>query len=154
MFWRIVHLNRFDSLCVSSSLNVLYNEAAVFRLSVTRIIFSVLGNIASDVCFSIFAKSTAIRVCVTTVSLLLTKCFEIINSSATPSRIYTESAFCGHLGMNERWFSSISCLFVLSMQTTGHNGSYGHWYTSRTSSKAATNSALAFEIHHSFTSHT
>lgn len=39
------------------------------------------------------------------------------------------------------------------MQTTERNGSYGFWYTSRTSSIAATNPAPTFSMYHFFTSH-
>lgn len=47
----------------------------------------------------------------------------------------------------------MSCLFISLMHTTGRSGSYGRWYTSRTSSMDATNSTPAFGIHHSFPSH-
>ena len=89
----------------------------------------------------------------TTVSRLSARGSEIINTSATPFRTYTESTFSGCPGSHGMWVSFISCLFVSLIHTTGHSRSYDYWYTSRTFSIAATNSAPAFGMHHSFTSH-
>ena len=67
------------------------------------------GCSTSDVYFNIFAKSFAVRVLVTTVSRLPARGSEIINTSATPLRTYTESTFSGHPGPHGTRVSFISC---------------------------------------------
>ena len=101
------------------------SQFMVFRLSVTRTIFSVRGYRVSEVYRRISAKSNAVRVCVTTVSLLPARGSEIMKTSATPLRTYTESTFSGWPGSQGIRVSFMSCLFVSSMQTTGRRGSYG-----------------------------
>lgn len=126
-FSRSHYSKRSASLRASSGGKALYNEAGewVFRLSVTRTIFSVRGYRVSEVYRRISAKSNAVRVCVTTVSLLPARGSEIMKTSATPLRTYTESTFSGWPGSQGIRVSFMSCLFVSSMQTTGRRGSYG-----------------------------
>src|SRR5208282_2642966 len=62
---------------------------------------------------------------------------------AVPRRSYSLSYFAmspGRVGSGTRT-SAINCLLHSSMQTMGRLGSCGRWYTSNTSSIAATNSA-------------
>src|SRR5437763_6370545 len=68
-----------------------------------------------------------------------------MNTLAVPFRLYSWSSLAGRLGRTGSGSrtSPISCLPPSSRQTTGRLGSCGRWYTSSTSSIAATKPALA-----------
>lgn len=91
----------------------------MLRLSVTRVIFSALGYRVSEVYLSIYAKSNAVRLCVTTVSFLPAGGSEIIKTSVTPLRIYTKSTFSGRPDSQGMRVSFMSCLFHLCRQQDG-----------------------------------
>lgn len=119
----------------------------------TRTIFFAPGYRIPEIYLGIFAKSNAVRVSVTTVSLLPASSSKIITHRQHHYGHIQNLPFQAALAHRGYGFLLLAVLFVSSMQTTGLGGVYGRRETSGTSSSFATNPASAFGMHHSFTNH-